>query len=264
MSYLAPDTNNKLCIAYTCTGKYSVFFKDFYDSFKLNFCNGNYLTFAIFTDQPSMYNGLKDVKIYHVQRNVKPDDANYAKFRKFKDILLAEDYLETQDYIFYMNGNLTCQQPVTLDELFNGKDQYAVYHSLFNINKLPMYESLTKHPKSAAFFDAQDKLSYPNYMYFQSGNIGATSKQFLKMCYYIESCRNYDLFYGYDRYIKWHDETYYNKYINTLIKTNTDKINILDGKVYLCSWLKSLSEYRKTCKMLLTSKIDVWKRMGIS
>lgn len=250
----------KLCITYICTGKYNTFFNDFYESFKENFCQGNYLSFAVFTDKPSLYIKYKDCHVYHVQRYHRNSDIDFVKFRKWRDILLAEDYLMTQDYCFYINGNLRCVRPVTLDELFNGKDQYAVHHSLFDIDKKPMYDALCKCDRSACYFNAQDRSSYPNYMYFQAGNVGATSKKFLKMCQFIESARLFDNFYGYTQYVPWHDETYYNKYINSLIKTSKDTINILDGKLYLCSWLNEMKPYLSRCKMLLTNKDTAWKK----
>ena len=255
------DNVKKLCITYICTGKYNLFFYDFYRTFNENFCPGHNLTFAVITDKPEICNNIKNVKVYDIQRHYKSKDVNFIKFRKWKDILICEDLLLEQDYCFFINSNLTCTNKVTLDELFKGKSQYAVYHSLFGIQSMPMYESLCKHPKSAAFFDAQNRLKYPNYMYFQAGNTGATSQQFLKMCNFIESCRQYDLFYGLDKYIPWHDETYYNKYINTILKKNSDSINILDGKKYLCSWLPEMKPYLPTCKMLLRNKDQVWKNL---
>lgn len=248
----------KLCITYICTGKYNIFFKDFYESFKDNFCKEHDVTCAIITDSPHLYNQYKDCVVYNVQRYYN-NDINYIKFRKFRDILIAEDYLETQNYCFYINGNLRCNNKVTLDELMGGKDQYAVYHSLFDIHTMPMYESLTENRASAAYFTANDRNLYPNYKYYQAGNFGASKHKFLQMCRFIESARNFDLYYGYDRYIKWHDETYYNKYINTLTKKNCDAINILDGKKYLCTWLPQLKPYVKSSKMILVNKDQEWQ-----
>ena len=252
----------KLGITYICTSKYNTFFKDFYESFNDAFCPGNKLTFVIITDQPDTYKDYKNVKIYDVQRYYKGKDVNYIKFRKWKDILLAEDFLETQDYCFYMNSNIRCNQMVTLEDLFKDKDQYAVYHSLFDRSNMPMYTSLVEHKQSGAYFAAKDKASYPNYKYYQAGNIGATSKKFLKMCYFIESIRQYDLFYGLDKYVPWHDENYYNKYINLLTKKDANAINILDGKKYLCSWLPILKSYHKDAKMIIINKDEVWQNLN--
>lgn len=254
------DSQLKLSISYICTGKYNIFFKDFYESFQDCFCKGHKLSFVIATDQPSSYCKYKDCKLYHVQRYFKHSDLNFIKFRKWHDILLAEDFLQTQDYCFYMNGNLRCHSKVTLDDLFNGKQQYAVYHSLFDKTVMDMKESLTTCKQSAAYFDAWNSDNYPNYKYYQAGNVGATSKEFLRMCHFIESSRHYDAYHGFDKYIKWHDETYYNKYINTLVKKNPDSINILDGKKYLCSWLNQMKPYIPTCKMILVDKDKAWRQ----
>ena len=105
----------KLAITYICTGKYNVFFKDFYDSFHENFCKEHQVTYVIITDQPSLYTKYKDCKLYHVQRYFKHSDLNFIKFRKWRDILLSEDFLQTQDYCFYMNSNLQCIKRITLE-----------------------------------------------------------------------------------------------------------------------------------------------------
>jgi hypothetical protein len=185
---------------------------------------------------------------------------NFIKFRKWRDILLAEDYLETQDYCFYMNSNLRCNRPVYIEELFGEYEQYAVTHSLFDSDSMAMYESLTKCEQSAAYFKAWDKTLYPNYKYFQAGNVGAISSKFLKMAKFIESARYFDDYNNLDKNIEWHDETYYNKYINSVLNRNPQTINVIDGKNYLCTHLDELKSYRPSCKMFLIDKVSEWNK----
>lgn len=251
----------KLCITYLSTGKYKQFFCDFIKSFDLNFCNEHDRTFFVFTDD---INALKrSIISYKINSNIEyfqikncSQDPDFNKFRKFKILNEVETYYSNYDYIFYFNGNLICKPIVTLDELFQGKEQYAVSHSLFDIKTKPMYDSLCQNQKSAAYFDA---FSLKDFRYYQSGNIGATYQRWMKLIEFIESCRYFDIYYGYDKFVPWHDETYYNKCINMLYKREPDKINILDGKKYLCTWLPELSDYAKKCKMILLWKDYYWK-----
>lgn len=250
----------KLCITYLSTGKYKHFFFDFIRTFDLNFCSDCDRTFFVFTDDTETLkkyiSKLKlnsSIEYFQIKNcSFNPD---FNKFRKFKILNEAETCYPNFDYIFYFNGNLICRVPVTLNDLFQGREQYAVHHSLFDINRKPMYDSLCRFSKSAAFFDAS---LFPNYRYYQSGNIGATYDRWQKIIDFIESCRYYDKYHDLQKYIPWHDETYYNKCINVMVKNEPNKINILDGKMYLCTHLPELSEYAKKCKMLLVWKEYFW------
>lgn len=252
---------SKLCITYLSTGNYKIFLYDFFKSFDLNFCRDCEKTFLIFTDDInyskntiSECNSLSKVEYFELKKCSSSPDFN--KFRKFKILNEAETYYKDFDYIFYYNGNLICRVPITLQELFNGKEQYAVFHSLFDDKHNAMYESLCNNEKSASYFNYKE---LSNYKYYQSGSIGATYERWQKIIDYIESCRYYDKYHGYDKYVPWHDETYYNKCINMMYKKEPEKINILDGKMYLCTWLPQLADYAKKSKMLLLWKEYFWK-----
>ena len=252
----------KLCITYITTGKYKIFFKPFIQSYYEKFCIDEDRVFYIFADdkdyiEKEIKNLGLDLK-YEIFTISGVNDADYIKFRKFKILNSAEEKYFQFDYIFYFNGNLVCNLPVTISELFpEDKEQFAVVHSLFNKVKNPMLTSLCKLPKSAAYFDHNSFKD--TYKYFQSGCIGCTYNRWIKLINFIESCRYFDEYYDYTKYIPWHDETYYNRYINVLIRQVPKKINILDGKLYLCSWLNIMKPYRDICKMILINKENVWR-----
>jgi len=252
----------KLCVTYIVTGKYHTFFNDFYRSFKKNFCKNHDVTYFVYTDNVQMYQDRIgcdiDLDCMFFPINPCSESADFNKFRKFKFLLGAEELYCNFDYIFYMNGNLTCHHEVDLNELFQGKEQYAVVHSLFDRKTNPMYQSLTKKKESSAWFDVS---TYPKYMYFQSGNIGCTRQRFVDLCNYIECARSFDAYYKLSKYIPWHDETYYNKYINTLIKKDSKSINVLDGKNWLCTWLPQLKPFVNSSKMLLIDKDHRWHEL---
>lgn len=256
----------KLCITYITTGKYKIFYETFIKSYISNFCTDHDRTFFIFTDNIKEIKDrtdkidLKNTKIKFFDVSVDSTGSiDYIKYRKFKMLNEAEVYYSEFDYVFYFNGNLICNSLVRLDELFpNDTELYAVEHSLFDRKTKPMLDALCKNKSCAAYFNVNDFKD--TYRYFQAGNIGCTSIRWKRMTNFIESCRHFDEYYGTFRYVPWHDETYYNKYINILLKQELNKVNILNGKIYLCSWLKELEPYVKKSKMLLLWKEYFWNQ----
>ena len=201
---------SKVAITYICTGKYKRFFPAFYGSFRENFCPNDERTFVVITDDVEWVKAQSqgDILAYDTQRRFKKDEdnADYCKFRKWKDILLAEDFLETQDYAFYFNGNTVCLKPTTVDDMLHGKDEVV---------KTEWYSDdyFGKEP-SASAFNYQEARAHYGYSYYQCCLYGGTAQRFLQCARFIESCRNYDAVFGYDRgdIVPFHDETYYNKY----------------------------------------------------
>ena len=179
----------KLCITYITTSKYNIFWRDFYRSFDMNFCKDCDITFYVFTDNSnklkesvSDYNKCENVKFFELDGEFN-GDADLLKFRKFKILNYAESLYKQFDYVFYFNGNLICRIPVSLDDLFNGKDQFAVYHSLFDKNNNDMKEQLCRHKNSSAYFNANN---YKNYRYYQSGSFGAIPSKFQKIINFVK------------------------------------------------------------------------------
>lgn len=204
---------SKVAITYICTGKYKRFFPAFYESFRENFCPNDERTFVIITDDVEWVKAQSqgDILAYDTQRRFKKDEdnADYCKFRKWKDILLAEDFLETQDYAFYFNGNSICMRHTTLDDILGGMEDLCLHR-----NNSPKASELSDI-RSAAWYDPTGT------KYVMPGLAGGTSKRFLQCARFIEACRNYDAVFGYDRrdMVPWHDETYYNRYFSIVMKT---------------------------------------------
>ena len=253
----------KICITYHVSGKYNIFFKYFIKSFDLRFCNECDKTFFVFGDDlDNLKDQIKDCNIKSTIRYFKLDpcsyDADFFKLRKFKFINQAECLFSNFNYIFFANSNLICKEKVTLNELTNDKDQVAVIHPMYLARpELDFKSSLSTNIKSAAYFDP-NKLK--NYKYYQAAFFGANPYRWLKLTDFVESCRYYDRFMGYEKSAPWHDETYYNKAVSTMIEKEPDKINILKGTDYLCNnWQIEISKYFKKSKMILILKDYFWK-----
>ena len=93
----------KVGILYICTGKYTVFWPDFYRTFREKFLPESDKTFFVFTDAPSIEgDGAPDVRrIYQ-----KALDWPYSSLLRFKMFAGQAAALEKMDYLFFANANL--------------------------------------------------------------------------------------------------------------------------------------------------------------
>ena len=217
------DTKIKIAVCWHSIGMYSCLFEQFYESFNKNFCNECEKTFFIFTDKPEITIGKTNCLTYVISNSCLNIDFNL--YRKFKYLLMAEDKYLNYDYVIFCNGNLNCQYEVSLDELFNSKKYFCCQHPMMATG------------------------------YFQAAMFGAASNEFLKMANQIESQRMFDVVNGLQDKATWHDETYFNKYINTI----NDK-NILNGVKYICPKNKThFTRYAQTAKIVTLDKQEIFK-----
>ena len=103
-----------VALLYICTGKYTVFWPDFYKTFRQNFLPECDKTFFVFTDAPSIeFDTEPDVRrIYQ-----KALDWPYSTLKRFEMFLTQEDALKAFDFLFFANANLRCLRDVTAAEL---------------------------------------------------------------------------------------------------------------------------------------------------
>ena len=100
----------KVGILYICTGRYTVFWPDFYRTFQEKFLPGSDKTFFVFTDAEHLdYDDAPDVRrIYQ-----KALDWPYSSLLRFKMFVSQQAALEQMDFLFFANANLICSQTVT-------------------------------------------------------------------------------------------------------------------------------------------------------
>ena len=83
---------------YICTGKYTVFWPDFYRSFAEKFLPGCRKEIFVFTDAPSIaFEGEAGVHRIYQQAY----DWPYSTLKRFSIFLQAEDSLKACDYLFF-------------------------------------------------------------------------------------------------------------------------------------------------------------------
>lgn len=197
----------RIGILYICTGKYDLFWKDFYLSAERFFMQDAKYTreYYVFTDTPSLYAEEENKHIHRIrQDNLGWPDNTLKRFHMFLQI--KERLLQETDFLFFCNANLLFIQNVgneIISQLNNkvlvGTIHPGFYHSLSNEFT---YE---RRPVSKAFIP-QGEGQY----YYAGGFSGGFTGAYLQLCETIKSWVDIDESKGI--VALWHDESHINKY----------------------------------------------------
>lgn len=196
----------KVGILYICTGKYTVFWPDFYRTFREKFLPESDKTFFVFTDAPSVEgDGAPDVhRIYQ-----KALDWPYSSLLRFKMFAGQAAALEKMDYLFFANANLVCRETVTEAEFLprpgRGERLLVVQQPGF-WDKKPIFYTYDRNPKCRAYIPYNCGRDYVS-----GGLNGGTAAAFLAMSRELDRRTDADLADG--QMALWHDESHLNRYI---------------------------------------------------
>jgi Glycosyltransferase family 6 len=195
----------KIGILYLCTGKYNIFWKDFYESVESLLLPGCDKEYFVFTDAVQIeYEQKENVhKIFQ-----EATDWPYSTLLRFHIFIKAETQLMEMNYIFFFNANMKIVSSISPEELLPDPTTEdgltGVLHSGYykaTSNQLP-YER--KQKKSASY------MKNGRY-YFQGCLSGGTRDAYLKLIKELKQNIQTDL----DNKIIaiWHDESHLNKYM---------------------------------------------------
>lgn len=196
----------KVGILYICTGRYTVFWPDFYRTFQEKFLPGSDKTFFVFTDAERLdYDDAPDVRrIYQ-----KALDWPYSSLLRFKMFVSQQAALEQMDFLFFANANLICSQTVTEAEFLprpqRGEQLLVVQQPGF-WDKKPLFCSYDRNPKCRAYIPYNCGRAYVS-----GGLNGGTAEAFLSMSRELDRRTDADLADG--QMALWHDESHLNRYI---------------------------------------------------
>ena len=139
----------KIAILYICTGKYVVFWKDFFTSYETNFLPKCQKEYFVFTDSQELYgedNCKRIHKVYQQQLGWPYD--TLMRYHMFSGIA---DKLQEFEYVFFMNANCKCVSQITEEEFLPvSKDILVVQHP-GAYNKKPSQFTYDRNPKSTAY-----------------------------------------------------------------------------------------------------------------
>lgn len=196
----------KIAILYIGTGRYTVFWDEFYRScekYLLKNCEKHYF---VFTDSKEI-NSDNKVTIIPQENLGWPLIAalRYKILNKIKEEL--KDY----DYAFFFNGNLEVIRDITEDDLFPTEEEGYIVAPLHSANKRlkSNYEfQYERNPKSTSYVPYGEGIQY-----FHSGLLGGRVTEFLEMLEICEKMMDEDL--KNNIIPKFHDESVFNKYVLT-------------------------------------------------
>ena len=191
-----------IAILYICTGKYDIFWEDFYKTSEKYFLNNSEKHYFVFTDAQSIYDENCDRvhKIY--QKTLGWPYNTLMRFNMFKGI---EEKLKEFDYIFFLNANMLFVDYVGEEILPKEEGLLVAKHPAFYDKDVDEYP-----------YDRNEKsLAYIPYgqgdVYVQGAFNGGKSRDFLQLINELDKNINIDL--DNDVIALWHDESQLNRYI---------------------------------------------------
>lgn len=196
-----------VAILYICTGKYSVLWKEFYESFEKNFLQNCKKEYFVFTDANSIEYETENHNIHRInQQPLKWPYSTLMRFHMFNNI---ENELSSFDYIFFYNANAYAVNIINEDMVLPRKEKNeklcVVKHPAYR-NCKPFEFPYDRNIKCKAFIPYGFGKDY-----VQGCLIGGTASGFLKISKTIAKQIDIDL--KHNIIALWHDESYLNKYI---------------------------------------------------
>ena len=228
----------KIACLYIATGRYTVFWKDFYLSTEKYFLPSMDKDYFVFTDNDHIdFESNPNVFSIYQKKLGWP----YDTMMRFDIFLTQEEKLQKYDYIFFFNANLEIKSLINEDVLpSQANDGIVVCQHPGFYNKSPEQFTYDRNPKSTAYIPMQEG------KYYVAGGLnGGLAKSYLELCHQCSEMIHHDL----DNNIipLWHDESIINKYIigkNPLV---------LDCR-YLYPEGKSIPEFKRDIKILIRDK----------
>lgn len=195
----------RIGILYICTGKYSIFWKDFYNSCEAFFLPDSNKRYFVFSDTLRKEDCGDNVELIYKEKMDWPYDTlmRFHLFTSIKSKLLSIDYL------FFFNANILIKQKIDQSILFVGKtpaELIVVKHPFFTWVKRPKEFPYERRKISTAYLGINEGKFYA----FGAFN-GGQAEAYLEMAETLKANIDHDL--KQDVIALWHDESQLNKYI---------------------------------------------------
>jgi len=197
----------RIGILYICTGKYDIFWKDFYQSAEQYFMQDTEITrqYYVFTDNKKLFGEKKNSHIHRiVQKNLGWPDNTLKRFHMF--LRIKEQLLKETDFLFFCNANLLFLKKIDKDILpsIYGNGLVGTLHPGF-YNAFCEKFTYERNPLSSAYIQPNN-----GHKYYAGGFLGGRTKEFLQLCEIIKHRVDEDE----QNHIVaiWHDESHINRY----------------------------------------------------
>lgn len=195
----------KIGILYICTGKYSIFWKDFYLSMEKNFIEDSEKHYFVFTDNENIEFEFENKNIHKIyQKNLGWPDNTLKRFHVF---LSKEEEISNMDYLFFFNANLLVKETITKEEFLptGSYNLLATIHPGFYDKPRQKFTYETNN-KSCAYIASEKGEKY-----FAGGLNGGKAIDFIVAMKQMKEQTDTDE--KNQTIAVWHDESHWNKYL---------------------------------------------------
>ncbi|MBQ9135759.1 MAG: glycosyl transferase family 6 [Lachnospiraceae bacterium] len=193
----------RVAILYIATGKYTVFWKEFYESFEKNFLPKTEKSYFVFTDDKKLIYADRTNVCVIPQKNLGWPDNTLQRFSLFTR---EEERFKDYDYTFFINANFLCIKTVTEEEFLPVEQDLLVAEHASAHGKNPNDMTYDRNPKSLAY------VPFGEGQYYVMGGLnGGKTKNYLDMVHKLKS--NVDIDTANGVVAAWHDESHLNRFI---------------------------------------------------
>lgn len=194
----------KIGILYICTGKYTVFRKDFYLSAEKYFLTNHDIHYFVFTDSSDIYDYNQNPRIHIIpHKHLWWPDATLMRFHTF---LWEEEALSKMDYLFFCNANLEIKQIIWEEILPSDEEEIVATQHPWFYNKKDKDFTYERNINSTAYIAFGEWKHYLAWWFN-----GWSSANFLSMCKTLS--KNIDSDKKNNIIALRHDESHINNYL---------------------------------------------------
>lgn len=197
----------RIGILYICTGKYDIFWKDFYLSAERYFMQDKsyIIEYYVFTDTTQLFGEDNNMHIHRIkQENLGWPNNTLKRFHTF--LRIEKRLIQETDFLFFFNANLLFKQPVSNEILppIESNGLIGTVHPGFYDSPKTEF-TYERRSDSSAYIPEGEGVHY-----YAGGLSGGRTVAYLELCKTIKEWVDKDA-------IKqivpiWHDESLINKY----------------------------------------------------
>lgn len=209
----------KVAILYIATGKYFIFWDQFFQTAKqyLFADRERELKFFVFTDQERSLG--EDVHVTVVRDEPWP----YPTLKRYHYFLQLKEQLLTHDYVYFFNGNTTFLKPIGLEILPRSGTDFVFVQQPFTLAQNNTEFGYERRKESKAFIP----LGEGRYYIWGAFNGGKPDK-FLRLAEVIKGWTDEDL--KLPLISAFWDESYLNRY---LLELNSNSYTLVENNLFL-------------------------------
>lgn len=215
----------KIAVLYIATGRYTVFWNDFFRSCEKRFIKEAEKEYFVFTDAEHIdFEERQNVHLLPQKKLGWP----YDTLMRFDMFLRIEEQLKQADYIFFFNSNTKFIQRITSSEILPDEAHDGLVAATFDWRRQDFtYEC---NPESLAYIP-EGSGKY----YFRGGVNGGKSRSYLDMIKKLDENIKTDL--AKNIIAQWHDESHINRYL-------LDKNPLVLGEDYCFDGAKFINPFK--------------------